>query len=122
MNDVTLREHIEKILEERDKAQQATFQATLREASHKAKEIERRMDSLNELRQEVLTDRAGFVTRTEVDLKLQGLMDKFQSLSNEVGALRQWQAKMIGGGSILILVVGFVSTVISIVVSIWAKG
>jgi len=114
MDDVPLREFIERILDEREKAHNATFQAAMREADNKAKELERRLEGLNELRQEVTSDRSNFVTRTEWALR-------HDSMENTLNELKQWKATVLGYGGAAILTIGFISTVVSVLLSWWLK-
>ena len=102
---VQLREYIERILDEREKAQVATFAAAMREADTKAREMERRLEGLNELRTEVTRDRSRFVERTEHEL-LQTAMDR------RVAAIERWNAKVVGVGLVLIVLVGVLSTLV----------
>lgn len=114
MEEVSLKEFIERVLSEREKAQVATFNAALREAMQKATEIERRLEALNELRKEVLTDRNQFVNRNELNIRLKSLEDK-------VDSLRQWQSKIVGYGGGAMAIVGVVSTIVSIILSLYLK-
>jgi hypothetical protein len=108
---VRLREYIERILEERDRAQQATFRAAIREADANTRELERRLELLNELRAEVTRDRSKFLERKECDLKR-------EPIDQRLAAIERWNAKVVGIGLVLIVVAG----VLSSLVSIWVKG
>jgi len=114
MNDVPLREHVRELMLEREKAQNATFQATLRETELKSMEVERRLGQLNELRNEVLTDRARFIERTEVDLQLKNIREKIESLS-------EWKSKTIGYISAVIFIISILSSFIATTVTIWIQ-
>src|SRR4249919_3606908 len=58
-NTVTLREYIESIFA----GHQETHRGDAREAARDRAELERRLAELNQLRDEVLTDRSRFITR-----------------------------------------------------------
>jgi hypothetical protein len=107
---VELREYIERILEEREKAQAATFKAALRENEAKARELERRLEGLNDLRAEVTRDRSRFLEREKCDLK-------YDALEKRVASNERWGSTMVGIGLVLIVVAG----VLSSLVSIWIK-
>jgi len=107
---VQLREYIERILDEREKAQAATFAAAMRETDAKSRELERRLEGLNELRAEVVRDRGRFVERKEHEL-LQSATD------NRVSAIERWNSKVIGIGLMLVVL----ASVLSALAGIWIK-
>lgn len=107
---VDLREYIERILAEREKAQEAVFKSAMREADTRSRELERRLEGLNELRAEVLRDRERFVERGSYDLTR-------ESTEQRLNSIEQWNAKMIGIG--LVLLVLFSS--ISALIGVWLK-
>ena len=65
-NDVTLREYIERILDEREKHGMLALELASRE-------IERRLEALNELRSEVIKDRIMLVRVDTYDSKMKDL-------------------------------------------------
>jgi len=72
---VSLREYIERILDEREKATEAA-----------RKSMELRLDRLNELRAEVQEDRGQYLTRDKYD-------GEHDALSNRISLLESWRGK-----------------------------
>ena len=87
---VELREYIERILTEREKALNLTATA-----------LETRLTHLNALRDDVIRDRAMFVNK-----------DVFATLVLRVEAIEKWQARVIGIGTVLVLVASIVGGVL----------
>ena len=83
---VPLKEYIERILDERDKAVQVAY-----------RNMEGRLDRLNALRAEVSEDRATFLTKDKYDGE-HGLLE------NRVNALESWRGKALGFGALLAIV------------------
>jgi len=115
---IELKEYIERMLDEREKAQTATLNATLREATIHREEIERRLSSLNNLHDRVFTDRTLFVKKNELDLRNKVLLDKIETNINDISEMKQWQAKIAGYGGALIFIASLISTVLSVVISL----
>ncbi len=67
-NGVSLKEYIERIFEEREKALNLAFKAQQEALAIATISLNRELEHLNKLRQEVLRDRADFVTRPEMKL------------------------------------------------------
>ena len=87
---VELREYIERILAEREKALNLTATA-----------LETRLTHLNALRDDVIRDRAMFVNK-----------DVFATLVLRVESIEKWQARVIGIGTVLVLVASIVGGVL----------
>ena len=79
-NTVTLREYIEAIIGERDRALQAAFRAQQDALNLATRNLELRLEKLNELRNEVTQDRGNFLTRDRYESQHQALEDKVSSL------------------------------------------
>ena len=106
---VELRDYIERILDEREKAQAATFAAAMREADANSREMERRLDGLNELRSEVTRDRARFLERKECELKQGGLCVRVENIE-------RWNSKLIGVGLVLAVLAGVFSAALTLLI------
>ena len=84
---VPLRHYIERILDEREAALKIAFKGQ-QDALQLAREgLERELNHLNALRQEVTADRSTFVLR--------------ESYSQDMRALRDWQSRMDGALSLI---------------------
>lgn len=92
---MTLREYIETILEEREKALRLT-----------AINLEHRLDSLNALRNEVLSDRSQFISKGVYD-------QSHQDLIRRIDRVEAMQAKIVGVGIVLVVLSGVVGTIIA---------
>lgn len=118
---VELKEYIERILDEREKAHVLTLAAAIRESDAKAIQIERRIDALNELRKEVVTDREKFAQRGEIELRITTLIERFEDVMKAVSRLNEWKSK-VGGITIAIMVcIGLMSTVLSVLISLLTR-
>ena len=118
---VELKEYIERILDEREKAHVSTLAAAIRESDAKAIQIERRIDALNELRKEVVTDREKFAQRGEIELRITTLIERFEDVMKAVSRLNEWKSK-VGGITIAIMVcIGLMSTVLSVLISLLTR-
>jgi hypothetical protein len=71
-DDVSLRDYIEAILDSHDRAHAAEHKAVELAAA----EMERRVEGLNQLRQDVITDRGQFVTKDVVDELLKAAAER----------------------------------------------
>jgi len=118
---VELKEYIERILDEREKAHVLTLAAAIRESDAKAIQIERRIDALNELRKEVVTDREKFAQRGEIELRITTLIERLEDVMKAVSRLNEWKSK-VGGITIAIMVcIGLMSTVLSVLISLLTR-
>ena len=104
-NTVTLREYIEAIMSERDRALTAAFTAQQVALNLATKNLELRLEKLNELRQEVTQDRANYQTRDKADIA-------DEAMGNRVTALESFRGKALGFGALLALLSGAVGAVI----------
>jgi hypothetical protein len=96
---------IETILAERDKALTAAFTAQQGALNLATKNLELRLEKLNELRQEVTTDRANYQTRDKAD-------SSEDALSTRIGALEDFRGKALGFGALLSLLSGAVGAIV----------
>jgi predicted nuclease with TOPRIM domain len=97
MNDVSLREYIEKILEEREKANLAQLLAAKEQLNATADALQHRLTTMNEFRSQILEERSLYVRR-----------EYLQTLSDRLDKLEKWQANVTGrqlifGGAIIVL-------------------
>ena len=95
-NTVTLREYIEAIMSERDRALTAAFTAQQAALNLATKNLELRLEKLNELRQEVTQDRANYVTRDKSEIQEEALSTRLMSLEN-------FRGKALGFGALVSL-------------------
>ena len=102
---VAMREYFERILAEQEKAQAATFAAATREADANNRELERRLEGLNDLRSEVTRDRARYIDRTEYGVR-------HESLEKRLATIERNYSKLCGIGLALIVATGIVSTLL----------
>jgi hypothetical protein len=109
-NRVTLRDYIERIFDERKAALDIAFRAQQEALGLASRTLELRLEKLNELRQEVTSDRANYITRDKYDADMKALNGKIDGAD---ALTRQWQdradgalniARFLGvGGSIALL-------------------
>jgi len=95
-NTVTLREYIEAIMSERDRALTAAFTAQQAALNLATKNLELRLEKLNELRQEVTQDRANYQTRDKAEVTE-------ESLSGRLTSLESFRGKALGFGALVSL-------------------
>jgi len=83
---------LERVIHERDRLYEERWVAQQRELALAQKEMERRLEGLNELRAQVLEDRGRFVTRELFDAEMDArgarlaLIEKWQAAHAELGA------------------------------------
>ena len=82
---VTLREYIEAIMSERDRALTAAFTAQQSALNLATRNLELRLEKLNELRQEVTQDRGEYVKREVYESRV-NIVEKRQAWMTGVGA------------------------------------
>lgn len=104
-NTVTLREYIEAIIGEKDRALQAAFLAQQNALNLATRNLELRLEKLNELRLEVTTDRSSFMTRERYE-------DAHDVLENRVGQLENFRGKALGFGALVSLISATVGAII----------
>ena len=108
-NTVTLREYIEAIIGEKDRALQAAFTAqqnALNALNLATKNLELRLEKLNELRQEVTQDRASYMTRDRAEAQ-------DDAIDARLTALEAFRGKALGFGALVALLSGAVGAVIA---------
>jgi len=114
-NSVPLKEYIEAILAEREKALQAAFASQQVALNRASESLELRLDKLNELRDEVTEDRASYLSREKYDTE-------HTALSVRVNALESWRGKALGFGALLALVSAAMGALIQGVISRFIGG
>jgi hypothetical protein len=95
-NTVTLREYIEAIMSERDRALTAAFNSQQAALNLATRNLELRLEKLNELRAEVTQDRSNFLTRDRYESQHQALEDK-------VALLEGFRGRALGFGALVSL-------------------
>jgi hypothetical protein len=95
-NTVTLREYIEAIMSERDRALTAAFTAQQAALNLATKNLELRLEKLNELRDEVTQDRQNYQTRDKAETVEDGL-------NNRLSSLESFRGKALGFGALVSL-------------------
>jgi len=95
-NSVTLREYIEAIMSERDRALTAAFTAQQAALNLATKNLELRLEKLNELRQEVTQDRANYQTRDKAEVTE-------EALNSRLSSLESFRGKALGFGALVSL-------------------
>ena len=97
---VSLREYFERLLSEHDRHHERDQQATLRPLDEARREIERRLEGLNELREEYTKDRTedrGQYVRQELfNTKMDGIAADFRTVQDGLSASRAEQASQRG--------------------------
>ena len=78
--DVPLKEYIERIFDEREKALNVALRLQEERVKEAAKQVDMRLDKLNELRAEVQADRSEFVKSSVYEIKYKTLSDKIDEL------------------------------------------
>lgn len=100
---ITLREYVDRILEEREKAFLVRMEMQNAALQRESRNIEMRLEKLNELRQEVIQDRGAYVLRENLDARL-------GQVQNAVRSIEKRLAWMTGVGSLLVLIAGLVGS------------
>jgi hypothetical protein len=95
-NTVTLREYIEAIMSERDRALTAAFNSQQAALNLATKNLELRLEKLNELRQEVTQDRANYQTRDKAEITEESMVQR-------ISALESFRGKALGFGALVSL-------------------
>ncbi len=88
---ISLLEFFDRVLEEHDKAHMAEHKGV----ELAAKELERRLDGLNELRTEVVQDRAMYLTLSTYEAKHQALIDRTDRLATDLEERRELLEKAV---------------------------
>jgi len=95
-NTVTLREYIEAIMSERDRALTAAFNSQQAALNLATRNLELRLEKLNELRQEVTQDRSSYMTRDRAEAET-------EAINTRVAALESFRGKALGFGALVSL-------------------
>ena len=103
---VSLRSYLERVLDERDNRYLERWESQRREVSLAQREMERRLEALNELRNQVLEDRVRFVLRAVHDSEM-------DARDLRLNALENFRAKAIGAGAVLALLAGAVGAAVA---------
>ena len=108
---VSLREYIETIFRERKDALDLAFKAQQDALGLASRTLELRLEKLNELRQEVTTDRGNYVLREKYEADLHAINEKLDASFAEI---RKWQdradgalnvARFLGASGVVALIV-----------------
>jgi multidrug resistance efflux pump len=83
LSDVPLRDFILRILDERDERYRARWDSQEAALKLQSLELERRLEGLNQLRNDVVTDRGQFVTKETVDQLLQASLERYEGMKKE---------------------------------------
>ena len=94
---VTLREYIERVFDEKQKALELAFKAQQDALALASRTLELRLEKLNELRQEVTQDRGNYITRAQYEVEV-GQLEK--KLNQAEGALNV--ARFLGAGGLFV--------------------
>jgi hypothetical protein len=81
-NGVSLREYIERIFDERQKALDLAFRSQQEALALASRTLELRLEKLNELRQEVTQDRGNYVTKDKFDTTIDVQERRFRLLED----------------------------------------
>jgi hypothetical protein len=98
---VTVRDYVERIFDEREKALNLAFSAQQQALAIATANLDNRLEKLNELRQEVTTDRGRYLTRDKNDADMRAMNLKIDEGFRTVNA---WQNRMDGGLTLLRIV------------------
>jgi len=96
---VELREYIERVFDEKEKALQLAFRAQQEALALASRTLELRLEKLNELRQEVTQDRGNYVTKDKFD-------SSWEARDTRIKILEDWRSQAIGFGAALALIAG----------------
>ena len=86
---VTQREYFERLFTEHEKHHQRDHLATMRALDTNSREMERRLEALNELRDEVTKDRAQFVRSETFDARMEAITLEFKGIRSDIGGIRE---------------------------------
>jgi hypothetical protein len=113
VSDVSLRDYVERIFDERQAALDLAFSGQ-QEALRVAKvEYDARLEKLNELRAEVTRDRALFITTDRFDGEQRVASQARDAVANRVSALENWKAKATGAAVVLTIIAGAIGAAVA---------
>lgn len=88
MTDVSLREYVDRLFEEREVRAELREKAHLRALDHASRALEARLESMNEFRAQISQERATYVTRQLLDQGVGARVQAIeQSMNNLIGRL-----------------------------------
>jgi len=96
---VELKEYVERVLDEKDKALQLAFRAQQEALALASRTLELRLEKLNELRQEVTQDRGNYVTKDKFDAAQ-------EAWNARLKILEDWRSRAIGFGAAIAAAAG----------------
>lgn len=102
---VSLRDHIEGIMVEQKSLYTERWEAQRREVAFALREMERRLESLNELRNQVIQDRHMFVTEAKYNAAI-------EARDHRISALENWRSKATGVALVLALFAGAIGAAV----------
>lgn len=114
MEQVPPLEHLEALARERISAHQAVHEQEAQAREEAARRIDARLEQLNELRSEVLTDRSRLVSVEAFNAKIEAVNVRIDALHDQI---TEWKGRGQGlslSASIVIGAVGFVATLIAV--------
>jgi hypothetical protein len=100
-NGVSLRDYIERILDEKQKALELAFKAQQDALALARHDLENRLETLNKLRQELVEDRTQFASS-----------EKAESLELRIRTLESWRSSALGAGAVLGLLAGAIGAIV----------
>lgn len=94
MTDITLREYVERILDERQRALELQFNSSQREIDAASKALGTRLESMNEFRKQIDEERALYVKRDRLDALESNLAERIKVLETSAANMtgRLWAA------------------------------
>ena len=107
---VNLREHLERIFEERDRQYELRYKSQEDALLVARRDMERRLEGLNELRREVTEDRGRFLSLEKYDAEMRGIADQLDEL-------KEFQGRMLGLIATAAILAGIVGAAISAIVA-----
>lgn len=112
MNNVALKEYIEKLIAAQADLTNERFQAAQKAIEKSEAAYQARFESVNEFRQTLTDQTASFVTREAVDLKIEPIYRRLEKLENDFSRL---EGRMVGYSAGFGVVVLIISVVIQLV-------
>lgn len=114
MEQVPPLQHLEALARERIDAHEKMHQQESIARDEAARRIDARLEQLNELRSEVLTDRARLVSVEAFNAKIEAVNVRIDALNDQITEWRGRNQGLSMSASILIGFAGFVATVLAI--------
>lgn len=114
MEQVPPLEHLEALARERIGAHQAVHEQEARAREEAARRIDARLEQLNELRSEVLTDRARLVSMEAFNAKIEAVNVRIDALSDQITEWRGREKGLSLSASLVVGAVGLVATLVAV--------